>query len=372
MRLYNSPVTGTLAGTGTEDELPGNIKRAALIGFGMVGGTYAAALAELAGRVRLAGVLGRSDASAAAFLKTHAGTLPQDAVIYGSVQAIAADPEIDFVILTTPPDARAGIVEVLARAGKPILMEKPIERTYAAAAGICRICAAQQVPLGIMLQHRASAPALALRDRLAKRDFGALRAAEISLPWWRDQAYYNEPGRGSYARDGGGVLITQAIHPIDLALQFTGPVRDVIAMCETTGLHRMEAEDFVSAGLRFENGAVGALFASTASHPGRSEQIALHYDKASVRLQRGLLQIDGQDGASEVIGATAASGAGADPMAFSAQLHRDVIADFAACLDSGAAPLATGMSALAVHGLIEALEQSGRTGARVEVRKADD
>lgn len=328
----------------------------------MVSGIYVDALVGLP-ELRLTGALGARPGSGAAFLARHGLA----ARAYGSVAELAADADVGFVVLTTPPNARADIVRTLAHAGKPVLMEKPVERTLAAAVAICEICEAAGVPLGIVLQHRASAPALDLVQRLQSQDFGALRVVEISVPWWRDQGYYDEPGRGTYGRDGGGVLLTQAIHVLDLALQFTGPVREVTALCATSGFHAMEAEDFVSAGLRFANGAVGALLASTASFPGRTEEIVLHYANASVRLQRGVLQIDWQSGETETLGATAASGAGADPMAFSSGLHRDVIADFADCLAAGRAPLASGRSALGVHALIEALERSGRGGRREEV-----
>ena len=244
-------------------------------------------------------------------------------------------------------------------------MEKPVERTLAAARGLVDTCKTAGVPLGIVLQHRARPAALALREKRAA--LGALRAVEILVPWWRGQEYYDAPGRGSYARDGGGVLLTQAIHTLDLALQFTGPVSDVTAMCATTELHRMEAEDFVSAGLRFANGAVGMLFASTASFPGRGEEIILHCDAGSARLHAGGYRIDWQDGRHEEVGAMAASGAGADPMAFSENWHKAVIEDFARVLREGGDPIASGQSALLVHALIEALERSGRDGRRVEV-----
>ena len=337
-------------------------KAVALIGVGMVGGSYVNALAELPD-IRLAGALGARSGSAAAFLAKHG----LGGIAYGSVAEIAADRSVDFVILTTPPNARVEIVETLAAAGKPILMEKPVERSLAAATGLVDLCEAAGVPLGIMLQHRASEPARALQKRLQAEDFGPLRVAEIHVPWWRDQGYYDEPGRGTYARDGGGVLITQAIHVLDLALQFTGPVRDVVALTATSGFHTMEAEDFVSAGLRFGNGAIGSLMASTASFPGRSEEIILQFAHASVSLQRGRLLINWQDGRSEVLGDTEPSGAGADPMAFSAHLHRDMIADFAECIEAGRPPIASGKSALRVHALIEALERSGRTGTRQQV-----
>ena len=337
----------------------GRSYHAALIGVGMVGKTYAEALSG--GVVRLTGALGARAGSGAAFLERFG----IDGRAYGSVQAIAEDASVDFVILTTPPDARIEIVRELVAAGKPILMEKPIERNLAAARDIVQMCEAAKVPLGIVLQHRASDPARTLFRKRAS--LGDLRVAEIYVPWWRDQGYYDEPGRGTYARDGGGVLITQAIHVLDLALQFTGPVRDLVAMTATSAFHRMEGEDFVSAGLRFANGAVGSLMASSASFPGRSEEIVLHYEHGSVRLQRGRLITEWQDGRVEGAGETEASGAGADPMAFSSDLHRRVIEDFADCLTSGAEPLASGRSALGVHALIEAIEAAGRSGARVEV-----
>ncbi len=331
----------------------------ALIGVGMVGRTYVDALAGT--DLRLVGALGLRAGSGAAFLAEHG----LKARAYGSVAEVAADPEVAFVILATPPNSRVEIVEALAAAGKPILMEKPVERSLDAAVRICEICEAAGVPLGIMLQHRARPSALALRERVT--DLGALQSVEISVPWWREQGYYDEPGRGSYARDGGGVLISQAIHTLDLALQFTGPVREVVALTATTAAHRMEAEDFVASGLRFENGAVGSLFATTASYPGRGEEIILHYAEGSVRMPAGALRIDWRDGRSEEIGVAAASGAGADPMAFTSDWHRAVIEDFASVVARGGEPLASGRSALGVHAVIEALEEAGRTGARTSV-----
>ena len=228
-----------------------------------------------------------------------------------TVEEIAADPGIGFAILTTPPNARAEIVGKLAAAGKPILMEKPVERTLAGATRLVELCEAKGVPLGIVLQHRARPVVAELRRVMA--ELGPLVAAEVSVPWWRPQAYYDEPGRGTYARDGGGVLISQAIHTLDLMLTLTGPVVSVNAMVATTGFHRMEAEDFVCAGLRFATGAVGQLFATTASFPGRGETITLHFRRGSVRLEAGVLRIDRQDGTSETIGQAAASGRGGGP-----------------------------------------------------------
>ena len=338
--------------------------RCALVGLGMVARTYGDALSK-SETVSLARVHARNPASREAFL---AGFPTLTAEPAESVEAIAADSSIDFVILATPPNARREIVETLAAGGKPVLMEKPVERDLAKAEGLVELCEAAGVPLGIVLQHRAR-PAVADLRRVGP-DLGDLVAVEVNVPWWRPQAYYDEPGRGTYARDGGGVLISQAIHTLDLMLTLTGPVRDVTAMSTTTGFHRMEAEDFVCAGLTFENGAAGQLFATTASFPGRGETITLHHSLGSAHLGAGGVRIDWQDGReSESVGQSAASGSGADPMAFTSDWHRAVIEDFAKALEEGRAPLIPGRSALPVHRLIAALEQSARTGRRTALKE---
>ena len=334
--------------------------RAALIGLGMVSKTYADAFRN-SQTVQLGAVHARSAASVAAFRAAN----PDLDAPAASLADIAADPTIDFVILTTPPDARAAIVDLMSAAGKPILMEKPLERTLPAATALVEMCEARGVPLGIMLQNRTRPVVADLRRVL--EGLGPLRMVEVNVPWWRPQSYYDQPGRGTYARDGGGVLISQAIHTLDLMLSLTGPVASVTALVATTGQHEMEAEDFVAAGLRFANGAVGQMFATTASFPGRGETITLHCAAGSAHLETGVLRVDRADGSTQTIGQPASSGSGADPMAFTSDWHRWVIEDFAASLTARRPPLVTGRSALAVHALIAALEKSGQTGAQVHL-----
>jgi predicted dehydrogenase len=335
--------------------------RAALIGLGMVAKTYGDAFRNT-DKVQLVSVHARSDASRAKFLDTWPDLGAKAAA---SIEEIAAS-DVDFVILTTPPNARAEIVEVLTKAGKPILMEKPVERDLPRATALVEHCEAAGLPLGIVLQHRFRPIVAEARKALA--DLGPLQMVECNVGWWRPQSYYDEPGRGTYERDGGGVMISQAIHIMDLMLSLTGQAQEVTAMLATTGLHRMESEDFASAGLRFESGAVGSLYATTAAYPGRGESITLHCRDGSIRLERGALQIDRQDGTSEQIGKTAASGSGADPMAFSSDAHRFVIEDFAEALRDGRPPRVTGREALGVHRLIAALEASGRADAKVNLK----
>ncbi len=337
------------------------MKRVVLVGLGMVARTHVAAIRDC-GAVELYGVMARDSEKARAFAEEVAAP-----VVFESARQIAGNAEVDLVIVATPPNARVDLVDALAGGGKPILMEKPIERDLKAATAIVDTCEQNGVPLGIVFQHRARDVSRMLADRLEGGDLGAVRVVEIAVPWWREQAYYDEPGRGTFARDGGGVLISQAIHTMDLALSLAGPVARVQAMAATSAFHDMEAEDFVAAGLQFENGAVGSLMASTASFPGDAESIVLHCDNGSARLQSGVLTIDWREGSREETGEAGGTGGGADPMAFTHGWHQAVIEDFAGALDTGRPPLCSGREALKVHRLIDALVRSASEGRAVSV-----
>jgi len=329
--------------------------KCAMIGLGMVSGTYAQAILNSAD-ITLDLIYARTTDSRDAFNQQWPDLGARAAQDIDEI--IASD--ADFVIVTTPPNARLDIVEHLARAGKPILMEKPVERNLQNARDLVAICAQHHVPLGIMLQHRVRPVVDQLRRLLD--DLGDIHVIEVSVQWWRDQTYYDAPGRGTYARDGGGVMISQAIHTLDLMLSLTGPVETVSALSATSKSHHMEAEDFVSAGLQFVSGAVGHLFATTSAYPGRGETITLHCAKGSVILDAGTLRIDWRDGREQTLGQAATSGAGADPMAFTSDWHQWMIEDFARSLAENRPCLVTGEEAIKVHALIDALERSSKSG----------
>jgi predicted dehydrogenase len=338
---------------------------AVLVGTGMVARTHVAAIRAAAPRVTLTGLAARREGSARAF----AGAEGLDGLtIYPDVAAIAADPSVDLAVVATPPDARLGLVAPLAKAGKHILLEKPVGRTAAEAEALVAACAKAGVTLGIFFQHRMRAASLKAAELVASGSLGALGLVEITVPWWRDQSYYDAPGRGTYARDGGGVMISQAIHTIDLALSLAGPVTAVQAMTATTRFHRMEAEDFATAGLRFANGAVGSIVASTASYPGAAETIALHHEQASLTLHSGVLTVRWRDGRQQAFGAAGGTGGGADPMAFTHEWHQAIVEDFADALAEGRPPAASGRAALDAHRLIEAIARSAAEGRIIEVQ----
>ncbi len=332
--------------------------RLAVIGLGMATRPHLEALAGLA-EVEVSGVFTRDRVKAEAVRDRYGFA------VFDSIAAIAADRGTDGVILATPPDARREIVAALAAAGKPILMEKPVERTLAAATGIVTLCEAAGVPLGIVFQHRFRAGAERLRVLLAEGALGELVLVRAEVPWWRDQAYYDQSGRGTLAGDGGGVLISQAIHVLDLMLSLTGPVAEVQGFAATTAAHRMETEDFACAGLRFRNGAVGSVVATTATFPGEEESLILDGTLGTAALCGGRLVLRWRDGRSETLGETSGTGGGADPMAFPCDWHRALILDFAEAIRHDRPPRITGREALAVHGLIEAITRSAASGVRV-------
>lgn len=341
-------------------------KTVILIGAGMVARTHVAALAASKDRLRLLTIVSRNKERAASLAREASEMFGYEVAASDDLEAVAAQPA-DIAIVVTPPNARTALIRPLVEAGKHILLEKPVARNTQEALEVVDLCHQAGVQLGIVFQHRMRAASQKAAELVAGDSLGNLGACEIAVPWWRDQSYYDEPGRGTYARDGGGVLISQAIHTIDLALSLTGPVDQVRAMASTTRFHQMESEDYVVAGLKFRSGAVGSLIASTASYPGSAESITLHYDNASLRIASGVLSVDWRDGRSERFGSEATTGGGADPMAFTHEWHQGIIEDFINALESGRAPLVSGQDALASHRLIDAITRSAHTGTQEDL-----
>lgn len=333
----------------------------ALIGLGMAVTPHARSLVDLRQRVDVRAAWSRSPERRAAFAARFPFPVTAD------LDGLIADPSIEAVLLLTPPNARQQLVERLAAAGKHILMEKPVERTTAAAVRIVELCERVPVTAGVVFQHRFGAGAERLRAAVAQGELGRLAAVQLTVPWWRPQGYYDVPGRGTLERDGGGVLISQAIHALDLMLSLIGPVAEVAAIAGTSAMHRMPTEDFVGAGLTFASGALGGLIATTASYPGDAERLVLTGSAGSAVLESGTATLRWLDGREERVGEPAATGGGADPMAFPHDWHRSVITDFLDALDEGRPPRVTAREALRVHRLIDALLTSSAEGRRMAV-----
>jgi UDP-N-acetyl-2-amino-2-deoxyglucuronate dehydrogenase len=335
--------------------------RVAIVGLGMAVRPHARSLVDLRDRVEVAWAFSRSEERRSTF----AAEFPFPAT--GDLNRILDDRSVQAIMLLTPPNTHLELVEAFAGAGKHILLEKPLERSSERALRLVEAAEAAGVTLGIVLQHRFRAASEHLRQQIAGGALGDLAAAHVLSPWWRPQSYYDQPGRGTLERDGGGVLITQGIHTFDLMLSLTGPVAEVAAIAGTTALHRMETEDFVGAGLRFANGAPGALMATTAAWPGMPERIELFGTEASAVLAAGVVTTHYHDGRIERVGEEQSTGGGADPMDFPHDAHRALIMDFLDAIAQGRAPRVSGREALKVHRFIDALLQASAEGRAVVV-----
>ena len=332
-----------------------------VIGTGMAAAPHAKALNDLRDHIDLRGVFSRN----AEKCKTFASRF--ELPFIKNIEDLINDPKLDIIIILTPPNQRLKLVQQFSDAGKHILMEKPVERSSAKAKKIVNLCKEKNVKLGIVFQHRFRESSQKLKKLILSHSLGSIFTVQVQVPWWRDQSYYDEPGRGSYERDGGGVLISQAIHTLDLMLSLTGPVSEVQALSSTSQFHKMESEDFVAGGLKFKSGASGAIFASTSSFPGNAESITLNCEKASAHLQSGVLTIKWLDGRSEKFGETSGTGGGADPMAFPHDWHRDLIDNFVKSVQNNYNSLISGEEALNVHELIDALIESSNKGKLITI-----
>lgn len=336
--------------------------RLGLVGLGMAVTPHAKGLLDLADRVEVAYAFSPSEGRRASFGARFPFPLCE------RLQIILDDPSVDAVLVLTPASTHFDVVRRCAAAGKHILLEKPIDISTARAIQTVEVCREAGVTLGIVLQHRFKTSGEEAARLMASGALGELVGCSTQIRLWRPQTYYDEPGRGTFARDGGGVLISQGIHTLDLMTSLAGPVRTVKGFSTTTSIHRMETEDLVCAAVQFANGAYGAIDASTAVYPGFPERIELVCRNATAVLASSALDVYFHDGRRHSIAPDAsAGGTGADPMAFPHDYHRAVMADFITALETGGEPRVTGDEALKVHRLIDALIEAGTTGRTVEV-----
>lgn len=334
----------------------------AIVGLGMAVTPHAKGLLDLADRVEVRHAFARSAERRAAF----AGRFPFPTC--DRLETILEDEAVEAVAVFSPANTHADIAARCAAAGKHVLMEKPLDITTARAEQLVAACRDAGVTLGVVLQHRFRPAGMKLAEILRAGELGRIVGCSTVIRLWRPQSYYDEPGRGSFARDGGGVLLSQGIHTLDLMLSLAGPIAEVTGFATTTPVHRMETEDMVCAAVRFANGAFGTIDATTAAYPGFLEEIAFTCEKGTALLRGTELLVQFQDGRRVVQEPDqSAGGTGADPMAFPHDYHRAVMADFIDAIRTGRPPKVTGAEALKVHHLIDALIETGRVHAPVRI-----
>jgi predicted dehydrogenase len=277
-----------------------------------------------------------------------------------SLELILQDSEVQAVIVATPASTHLEICQRCFAAGKHVLLEKPLELNFERSTKLVELAAQAGLQLGVVLQHRFREASQVLQKLLIDGRLGEVQAASIRLPWWRSQSYYNEPGRGTLARDGGGVLLTQAIHTVDLFRSLVGIQSVKSAVVRQTQLHQMETEDYVSALLVLGNGAPGDLMATTAMYPGFPETIDIMGTLGSARLTGANLQVNFLEEAPVNIRSEGGTGSGANPMDFSHEPHRELITDFIDAVHQKRPPLVSGADALKTQALISELLRLGQ------------
>ncbi|MBV9248122.1 MAG: Gfo/Idh/MocA family oxidoreductase [Acetobacteraceae bacterium] len=325
----------------------------AVIGLGNALEPHARSLLDLQDRVRVVW--------AAAQSAERTREVTQKYGFPGTTDALRAlrDPAVDAVMVLTPANVHLDIAEAAFAAGKHVLCEKPLEASLDRAERLIAAGRTAKRRLGVVLQLRFRAGSRRLKQVLDEGALGKVQAASMAVPWWRPQAYYDQPGRGVKARDGGGVLITQAIHTLDLFRWLVGIQSVEAAQVRTTDLHRMETEDYASALVRLGDGAPGTIIATVAAYPGSAEWIQIISSKGTARLEGGSLRLSFLDGREEVLVDESGSGSGANVMGFSHEPHKAVLSDFLDAIEQDRDPAIPGEEAIATQRLIEEIISKG-------------
>jgi UDP-N-acetyl-2-amino-2-deoxyglucuronate dehydrogenase len=255
---------------------------------------------------------------------------------------------LDFVDVCTFPDSHLEPVQVCAEIKRAIQLQKPIATNLEAAKQMIDVARAAGIKLGVASQHRFDDSTMFLKRALAQGRLGKLLQADAYVKWFRNDEYYSRPIKGSWKTEGGGALINQAIHQVDVLLYLFGPVSKVQGMWQLGARHKIESEDVVNALLRYASGATGVIQAATAFWPGYTERIEIHGTKGTAiisgdRLTAWDVLDDKEANAADPapLESNVASGS-SDPMAISVTSFERQFLDFADAIRNNREPLVNG------------------------------
>ena len=283
---------------------------------------------------------------------------------------LCARPDIDFVDVCAFPDSRLAMTKAAVTSGKHVLVQKPVALTLTAAREMIDVARSAGLCLGVMSQHRFDDAALFLAKALQEGRLGKILQADSYTKWHRPQSYYDRPGKGAWAVEGGGALINQAIHGLDLLLYLAGPVTEAFGYWQLAAAHNMESEDLVNAVLRYQSGATGVVQAATAILPGYPERIEIHGTKGSAILTGDRLtawDVEGDPGDDAPLVATDMDSGASDPMAISLEPIKRQFLDFGKAIETGGKPLVAGEEGYAALQLVLSVYESARTGEKVSL-----
>jgi UDP-N-acetyl-2-amino-2-deoxyglucuronate dehydrogenase len=248
--------------------------RFGIIGCGVIGDTHAKAISSI------------PDACLIAVADVVAESAQKLAEIYGvtpytNAQEMLEREQFDVVEICTPSGLHGELACQAMRSGHHVIVEKPMEISRAAIAQMLRVQRESGVKMAVISQHRFDPGAKQVHELAQQGAFGRLVLGNAQIPWWRSQQYYDSGAwRGTWESDGGGVLMNQGIHSIDLLQWLMGPVQTIYAHTGTL-VHRMQTEDVAVAVLRFANGALGTLAGTTGAYPGLGTRIEVYGDQGS-------------------------------------------------------------------------------------------
>jgi UDP-N-acetyl-2-amino-2-deoxyglucuronate dehydrogenase len=285
-------------------------------------------------------------------------------------------PGLDFIDVCTFPDFHLEPIEECAAIGRPVQVQKPIATNLETARRMIDVARRAGIPLGVMSQHRFDDATIFLRRALAAGRLGRVIEADAYVKWFRSDEYYSRPIKGSWATEGGGALINQAIHQVDILLHLIGPASAVQGIWQLGAAHKIESEDIVNALLSYQSGATGVIQAATAFWPGYTERIEIHGTRGTAIISGDRLTVwdvrdDERANADDPapVADDVASGS-SDPMAISLISFERQFEDFADAIQTGREPLVNGEEGYQALELVLGIYKSCRLNERVALNRS--
>jgi len=282
-------------------------------------------------------------------------------------EEVCRHPKVDYVDVCTFPDFRLQPIEICAQTGKHVQVQKPIATSLETAGRMIETARRGGILLGVVSQHRFDDASLFLSKAIAAGRLGKLLQCDCYVKWYRSPQYYSRPIKGSWQTEGGGALINQAIHGIDILRWIAGPVKQVFGIWQLGALHQIESEDIVNAVMQFANGATGVLQAATAFWPGYTERTEFHGTKGTAIISGDKLttwDVANDSGDPAPVSKEVASGA-SDPMAISVEPFERQFLDFADAIAKGRKPLVAGEEGYQALEIVDAVYRSCRSREKV-------
>lgn len=301
-----------------------------------------------------------------------------------SVAAALARDDVDAVAVCTPSGLHADIAVAALNAGKHVVVEKPLDVSDDAAD---RVAAAEQrsgKTITVISQHRFDAASQLVHQAIRHGRLGRITSGVASIAWWRSQGYYDSGDwRGTWALDGGGALMNQGIHTVDLLMWMLGEPVEVFAWTDCVAHNGIEVEDIAVATVRFASGALAVIHATTAAYPGLTARLQVHGDRGSAVIDNDQLAYfhaaepgaeapsygaadDGNQAQYLLNPGAGASAAGSDPAALS-DAHTDQYRDFIDAIENGRPPLVTVAEASRTLAVVRAIYESARAGTPLAI-----